>query len=147
MVASDTTFKLVEMTGTAIDTSNRSVTPSVTNVVNWPTLALIEFTVVTTSCRPPSSCALSCVNTAGTLARSMPSTVSNANRCAAKPNDTRLAPIVSQRSARIGPKLCVVRWNTPRLESNWYVNPDAGDGSGAVTIWLTSAVPNWLKSN
>ena len=25
------------------------------------------------------------------------------------------------------------------------MNPDAGDGNGTVTSWLTSAVPNWLK--
>ncbi len=43
----------------------------------------------------------------------MPSTESNVNRCSAKPIDTRPAPIVSARSVRIGPKLCVVRWNTP----------------------------------
>ena len=25
------------------------------------------------------------------------------------------------------------------------MNPDAGEGNGTVTSWLTSAVPNWLK--
>ena len=35
----------------------------------------------------------------------------------------------------------------PRLGSNWYVNPEVGDGSGRLTNWSTSAVPNWLKSD
>ena len=84
--------------------------------------------VVTTSCRPPRSCALSCVKTPGTCPRFTPSTVSNVNRCDAKPNDTWRAPIVSARSTRIGPKLCVVRSKTPVLGSRRYVKPDAGDG-------------------
>ncbi len=54
--------------------------------------------------------------------------------------------MVSARSVRIGPKLCVVRWNTPRVESKRYVKPEAGEGSGTLTICPTSAVLNWLKS-
>jgi hypothetical protein len=48
-VASDTTLSVFETTGTATDTSNRSPTPNVTNVVNWLTDAVIALIVVTTS--------------------------------------------------------------------------------------------------
>src|SRR6185436_21184413 len=60
--------------------------------------------------------------------------------------DTRRAPIVSARSERIGPKLVVLRWKTPRPGSNSYVKPEAGGGSGSDTIWLVSAVPNCENS-
>ena len=49
IVASDTTLSVFETTGNATDTSNRSPTPNVTNVVNWLTDAVIPFVVVTTS--------------------------------------------------------------------------------------------------
>ena len=55
IVASDTTFRWFDTIGTASETSNRSVMPNVTNVVKWLTVASMELTVVTTSCRPPSS--------------------------------------------------------------------------------------------
>lgn len=80
MVAFETTFKLLETIGTATDTSNLSVTPSVRKAVNRATVASMELTVVTTSSRPPRSSALSCVNTAGTLRRSSPSIVSKVKR-------------------------------------------------------------------
>ena len=66
---------------------------------------------------------------------------------ARSPSDTRLAPIVSARSARIGPKLCVVRWKTPSERIELIGEAAAGDGSGTLTSWLTSAVLNWLKLN
>ena len=47
--------------------------------------------------------------------------------------------MVSPRSARIGPKLRVDRTNVPVAGSKWYVNPDAGEGSGTVASWLVSA--------
>jgi hypothetical protein len=104
--AAETMVRLVATIGTASDTSKRSVTPMVTKKVDWLTSAPIALAVVTTSSRPPRSSALSWVKTAGTCPIGMPSTESNVNRWKAKPVDTRLAPIVSARSARMGPKLC-----------------------------------------
>ena len=51
-------------------------------------------------------------------------------RWSANPIENRRAPIVSARSARIGPKLWVVRWKTPSEGSNSKVKPPPGDGSG-----------------
>ena len=49
----------------AVETDRSLAT--VTKVVNLLTVAVIELSVVTTSCRPPSNWALSWVKTAGTF--------------------------------------------------------------------------------
>ena len=52
----------------------------------------------------------------------------------------RPRPIVSPRSARIGPKLVVERTNVPVEGSNLYVKPEAGDGTGMAVRWLARAM-------
>ena len=45
----------------------------------------------------------------------------------------------------MGPKLWLVLMNVPVVESNRYVKPAAGDGSGRLVNWLASATLNCVK--
>src|SRR4029453_1212121 len=78
-------------------------------------------------------------------ARSSPSSRSNEKYWKLKLNAKRPRPIVSARSLRIGPKLCVDRTNVPVAASKRYVKPEAGDGSGSDVSWLASAKLNCGK--
>ncbi len=77
MRAFDSTLSVVLTTGTASDTSMRSVRPYVIAPVHCAREASTEFAVVTTSRRPPPSWKSSCVNSAGTALRSTLSSESN----------------------------------------------------------------------
>src|SRR5262245_52155179 len=101
--------------------------------------------VDTTSARPPPASKSSCRKIEGTVARLMPSSLSNEKYWKLYPNENRPRPIVSARSVRIGPKLCDVRTNVPVDGSNRYVKPEAGDGSGRLASWLASATSNCSK--
>src|SRR6476620_7973919 len=45
----------------------------------------------------------------------------------------------------MGPKLWLVLTNVPVVESNRYVKPAAGDGSGRLVSWLARATLNCVK--
>ena len=62
------------------------------------------------------------------------------------PSENFFLPIVSDRSARIGPKLWVERLKTPRAGSSSYVKPEAGEGSGTDASWLAREMLNCVNS-
>ena len=99
--------------GTPMDRSRCSVAPYVSDTVVCVTDAEMVLSVVITSLRPPPRSKSSCVNTAGMWLSLSPSNVPNENCCRPMPKANRPRPMVSARSARIGPKLCVDRTNVP----------------------------------
>src|SRR5688572_16614531 len=51
------------------------------------------------------------------------------------PKENLPFPAVAARSAKAGPKVCVVRLKVPRLESKEYVNPPEEEPRGKFEIW------------